>query len=41
MAGKGSKPRAFDPKKWVNNFPKTNGKVEGFVKIKGKLTKKY
>jgi hypothetical protein len=41
MAGKGSKPRPTDYKKYVENFPKPKGKLEGFVKIKGKLTKKY
>jgi hypothetical protein len=40
-AGKGSKPRLVDTKKWVDNFPKTNGKVDGFVKNKNKITKKY
>lgn len=41
MAGKGDKPRPCDVKKWVNNFPKTTGKVDGFVKNKNKITKKY
>lgn len=41
MAGKGSKPRPTDMKKFVENFPKSNKPVEGFVKNKGKLTKKY
>ena len=41
MAGKGDKPRPVDAKKWVDNFPKTTGKVEGFVKNKNKITKKY
>jgi len=41
MAGKGSKPRPTDMKKYVANFPKSSGKTEGFVKVKGKLTKKY
>jgi hypothetical protein len=41
MAGKGSKSRVSDMKKFVQNFPKTTGKVEGFVKVKGKITKKY
>jgi hypothetical protein len=41
-AGKGSKPRPTNMKKYVENFPKTTGKVEGFVKVKGgKLVKKY
>jgi hypothetical protein len=41
MAGKGSRQRPTDFKKYKNNYPKTTGKLEGFVKIKGKLTKKY
>jgi hypothetical protein len=41
MAGKGSKPRPVDHKKWNDNFPKPSGKIEGFVKVKGKLVKKY
>jgi len=41
MAGKGSKPRPTDMKKFVENFPKSKKSVEGFVKVKGKLTKKY
>ena len=41
MAGKGSKSRVTDQKKYKENFPKSTGKVEGFVKIKGKLVKKY
>jgi hypothetical protein len=41
MAGKGDKPRISDLKRFVNNFPKTTRKIEGFVKVKGKLTKKY
>jgi len=41
MAGKGSKTRVKDVKVFVNNFPKTTGKVEGFVKNKNKITKKY
>jgi len=41
MAGKGSKSRVSDTKKYKENFPKASGKVEGFVKIKGKLVKKY
>jgi hypothetical protein len=41
MAGKGSKSRVSDTKKYKANFPKTTGKVEGFVKVKGKLIKKY
>ena len=40
-AGKGSKPRPTDLKKFNANFPKTSRKVEGFVQKKGKLTKKY
>jgi hypothetical protein len=41
MAGKGSKSRVSDMKKFVENFPKPSGKTEGFVKVKGKITKKY
>jgi hypothetical protein len=41
MAGKGSRPRPTDYKKYVENFPKSKGNIEGFVKIKGKLIKKY
>jgi hypothetical protein len=41
MAGKGSRQRPTDFKKYKENYPKAQGKVEGFVKIKGKLTKKY
>jgi len=41
MAGKGSKPRPTDMKKFVENFPKPSGKVDGFVKNKNKITKKY
>lgn len=41
MAGKGSKSRVSDQKKYKENFPKTSGKVEGFIKVKGKLVKKY
>ena len=41
MAGKGDKSRVSDHKKYKDNFPKTTGKVDGFVKIKGKLVKKY
>jgi hypothetical protein len=41
MAGKGDKPRPVDMKKWAENFPKPTRKIEGFVKIKNKLTKKY
>lgn len=40
-AGKGSRPRPVDIKKWVENFPKSKREVEGFVKVKGKLVKKY
>jgi hypothetical protein len=28
-------------KKFVENFPKSKKPVEGFVKVKGKLVKKY
>jgi hypothetical protein len=41
MAGKGSKPRPTDMKKFVENFPKSSGKIDGFVKVKNKITKKY
>jgi hypothetical protein len=41
MAGKGSKSRITDIKKYKENFPKTSKLIEGFVKIKGKLIKKY
>jgi hypothetical protein len=41
MAGKGSKPRPTDYKKYVDNFPKSKRNIEGFVKVKGKLVKKY
>jgi hypothetical protein len=41
MAGKGDKSRVKDIKKYQANFPKTTGKVDGFVKVKGKLVKKY
>jgi hypothetical protein len=41
MSGKGSKSRVSDTKKYKDNFPKPTGKVEGFVKVKGKLVKKY
>jgi hypothetical protein len=41
MAGKGSKPRPTDYKKFVNNFPKSNRIIEGFVKKGNKITKKY
>jgi len=40
-AGKGDKSRVKDIKTYRENFPKTTGKVEGFVKVKGKLVKKY
>jgi hypothetical protein len=41
MAGKGSKSRVTDQKKYKDNFPKVTGKVDGFIKVKGKLIKKY
>jgi hypothetical protein len=41
MAGKGSKPRPTDIKKFIANFPKSTKPVEGFVKNKNKVTKKY
>jgi len=40
-AGKGDKSRVKDIKKYKENFPKTTGKVDGFIKVKGKLVKKY
>jgi hypothetical protein len=40
-AGKGSKPRPADLKKFNENYPKITRKVEGFVLKKGKQTKKY
>jgi hypothetical protein len=41
MAGKGSKPRPTNIKKYIENFPKPSRKIEGFVFKKGKLTKTY
>jgi hypothetical protein len=41
MSGKGSKPRPTNMKKYVANFPKAIKPVEGFVKVKNKITKKY
>jgi hypothetical protein len=41
MAGKGPNPRHVNIKKWLDNFPKPTRKIEGFVKVKGKLVKKY
>jgi hypothetical protein len=41
MAGKGSKQRQTDFKKFKENYPKASGKIEGFLKVKGKLIKKY
>lgn len=41
MAGKGSKPRPTNYSKYINNFPKPSGKIDGFVKNKNKITKKY
>jgi len=40
-AGKGSKPRPTNIKKFVENFPKSTRKIEGFTLKRGKLTKKY
>jgi hypothetical protein len=40
-AGKGSKFRPTNFKAYKANYPKTTGKVEGFILKKGKLTKKY
>lgn len=39
--GKGSKSRVTDKKKYNENFPKPKKEVEGFVKNKNKITKKY
>ena len=39
--GKGSKSRITDMKKYVENFPKSEKKIEGFVKKGNKITKKY
>jgi hypothetical protein len=41
MAGKGDKDRSSFKKAYKDNFPKLSGKVEGFIKTKGKLVKKY
>jgi len=41
MAGKGSKPRSTDMKKYIANFPKFSGKLKGFTFKKGKITKIY
>jgi hypothetical protein len=41
MSGKGSKQRPTNFKKFNNNFPRSNKPVEGFVKVKNKLIKKY
>lgn len=41
MAGKGSKPRPIDIKKWIENFPSKRREVEGFIRKRGKLVKKY
>ena len=35
MAGKGSKSRITDVKKFKDNFPKTKREVEGFKTLKG------
>lgn len=40
-AGKGPKQRPTNFKAYKANYPKSSGKVEGFVEKKGKLTKKY
>jgi hypothetical protein len=39
--GKGSKSRVTDKKKYNENFPESKKKIEGFVKNKNKITKKY
>lgn len=41
MAGKGPRQRPTDFKKYKENYPKATGKVDGFVKVKGKLIKRY
>jgi len=40
-AGKGSKPRPTNIKKYVENFPKSIKKPDGFVLKKNKQTKTY
>jgi hypothetical protein len=40
-AGKGSKFRPTDFKAYKENYPKPSGKLDGFVRVKGKLVKKY
>jgi hypothetical protein len=40
-AGKGDRDRSTFKKAYKDNFPKLSGKTEGFVKVKGKITKKY
>jgi hypothetical protein len=42
-AGKGDTPRKVNKKQYNDNFDKIkpSGKLEGFVKVKGKLVKKY
>jgi hypothetical protein len=41
MAGKGSKSRVKDYKKYTENFPKQKKEVEGFFKVKNKIRKTY
>lgn len=40
-AGKGDRDRSTFKKTYKDRFPKLSGKVNGFIKVKGKLTKKY
>jgi len=40
-AGKGSKQRPTDFKKFSENYPKGKRDIDGFVKNKNKITKKY
>lgn len=43
MAGKGDTPRKVNKKQYNDNFDKIkpSGKLDGFIKVKGKLIKKY
>ena len=40
-AGKGPRQRPTNFKAYKENYPKFSRKAEGFVRIKGKLVKKY
>jgi hypothetical protein len=40
-AGKGSKQRPTNFKKLRENYPTSTKPVEGFIKVKNKLVKKY